>query len=100
MELNALKVKQLRIEKAWTQQQLADICALSLRTIQRVEISGIASLETSKALAGAFNIERASLLQELAPEPATNSTKLSVLLPIFTFMLGLVAGVVLLKIIA
>ncbi len=94
MELNAQKIKQLRTEKAWTQQQLADICGLSLRTIQRVELNGIASLETSKALAVAFNIERSELLQPLAPVDAP-SKKGSTLLPLLTFILGFIAATLL-----
>lgn len=58
MQVDANLIKQLRSERGWTQQQLAEICALSLRTIQRVEVQGIASLETSKALAAAFAVER------------------------------------------
>jgi transcriptional regulator with XRE-family HTH domain len=54
MQLNLQLIKQLRTERGWTQQQLADICAVSLRTVQRVEMQGVASLETCKALAGAF----------------------------------------------
>ena len=54
MQINALFIREKRTQRGWTQQQLADICGLSLRTIQRVELHGIASLETSKALASAF----------------------------------------------
>lgn len=62
MQLNLLLIKQLRNERGWTQQQLADICAVSLRTVQRVEMQGVGSLETCKALAAAFVIERELLL--------------------------------------
>lgn len=62
MQLNLLLIKQLRNERGWTQQQLADICAVSLRTVQRVEMQGVGSLETCKALAAAFVIEREQLL--------------------------------------
>ncbi len=55
MEINQHQVKALRTERGWTQQQLADICALSLRTIQRVEVHGLASHETVNALAGGFS---------------------------------------------
>ena len=37
MQLNQKTIKQLRDDKNWTQQSLADACGLSLRTIQRVE---------------------------------------------------------------
>lgn len=72
MQLNANLIKQLRTERGWTQQQLAEICALSLRTIQRVEVQGIASLETCKALAAAFAVERQLLAAATDhPQPAT-----------------------------
>ena len=62
MDLNSAKVKELRSKKGWTQMQLAEISDLSLRTIQRVEVNGVGSLETSKALASAFEVERELLL--------------------------------------
>ena len=68
MQLQAALIKQLRLERGWTQQQLADICDVSLRTIQRVEIQGIASLETSKAIAAAFDIQRERLLTQATQE--------------------------------
>ncbi|MCL9783414.1 helix-turn-helix transcriptional regulator [Vibrio sp. S4M6] len=56
LEILAENVKSHRLKRAWTQEHLAEICALNVRTIQRVEKLGQASLETKKALASAFNI--------------------------------------------
>jgi transcriptional regulator with XRE-family HTH domain len=100
MELNTIKLKKLRAEKGWTQQQLAEICSLSLRTIQRVEISGIASLETSKALAAAYELERSSLMLEVLSIDKKEKPNISVWIPVLTFLLGLFAGGMLLKIIS
>lgn len=50
-------VRRLRIERGWTQEQLADLCDCSLKTIQRVEKTGLCSLETRSALASVFEIE-------------------------------------------
>ncbi len=61
MQLDTSKIRHLRQHKAWTQQQLADICGLSLRTIQRVELHGSASLETGRSLAAAFDTEYTAL---------------------------------------
>lgn len=58
MNINAKLVKQLRIEKGWSQQHLADVCDISLRTIQRAEKTATASAETVSAFASAFEIER------------------------------------------
>ncbi|MBB6522870.1 helix-turn-helix transcriptional regulator [Pseudoteredinibacter isoporae] len=55
--INHQLVKTLRQQKAWSQEQLADIAGISYRTVQRVERDGRASLETQKALASAFDIE-------------------------------------------
>ncbi|MEZ9594247.1 helix-turn-helix domain-containing protein [Shewanella sp. 10N.261.52.F9] len=40
MEINPFAIRTLRQEKGWTQQHLADACAISLRTVQRVEKEG------------------------------------------------------------
>lgn len=57
MNINIDKIKHERATKAWSQQHLADACAVSLRTIQRVENNGTASLETVKALASCFELD-------------------------------------------
>ncbi|CAM5223093.1 helix-turn-helix transcriptional regulator [Alishewanella longhuensis] len=97
MQLNTTLIRQLRADKGWTQQQLADICNLSLRTIQRVELHGIASLETSKALAVAFAIERQQLQQEdpIAEQQAGHYA-VPVWVPAVTFIAGLLVGPLLL----
>jgi transcriptional regulator with XRE-family HTH domain len=61
MEIDAALVKNTRIDKGWTQQQLADIADVSLRTIQRIESTGSASNESISALCSSFEIERESL---------------------------------------
>jgi transcriptional regulator with XRE-family HTH domain len=45
------RIKELRRERAMSQEELAGAAGLSLRTIQRIEAEGIASLESKKALA-------------------------------------------------
>ncbi|PKF56434.1 XRE family transcriptional regulator [Alteromonadales bacterium alter-6D02] len=54
--LNKNTIKKLRVSKCWSQDELASASGLSVRTIQRVEKSGTASLETTKALAAVFMI--------------------------------------------
>ena len=61
MKINIELLKKLRHEKAWSQDQLADISGLSLRTIQRIEKNGNASLESKKAIASAFEIKAVEL---------------------------------------
>lgn len=50
----ALLVKLMRDSKKWTQEQLAEISNLNIRTIQRVENATSASFDTRRALARAF----------------------------------------------
>jgi len=54
VKLNKDKIQKLRAIKCWSQDELATASGLSVRTIQRVEKSGTASLETTKALASVF----------------------------------------------
>ena len=55
--VNKSKIKSLRVAKAWSQDQLATISGLSLRTIQRIENEGKCSFESKRALAASFEVE-------------------------------------------
>ncbi|MBC3767140.1 helix-turn-helix domain-containing protein [Neptunicella marina] len=54
--VNSDVVKTLRKRSGWSQEQLAKACGLGLRTIQRVESEGRASLETKVCLAAALQV--------------------------------------------
>ena len=58
-------VKKLRDERKWSQEQLAILSGLSMRTIQRVESGQSASLETLKSLASVFDVEISKLTEEI-----------------------------------
>lgn len=58
MHIDTNKLKAARINKGWTQQHLADVSSLGLRTIQRTESGGKASIETINALNAVFEVER------------------------------------------
>lgn len=62
MDIQAVKIRHLRAQHGWTQQHLADACAISLRTIQRIEKDGNAAPETLAALCAVFEISREELL--------------------------------------
>lgn len=62
MKINSELVKKLRAERQWSQEQLADACLLNLRTVQRIENSGNASLESLRALASVFEIDANDLI--------------------------------------
>lgn len=55
------KVRRLREERAWTQEQLAMAAGLDTRTIQRVEADRTRNFETLQAIAGAFEVSLDSL---------------------------------------
>ncbi len=63
------RIKTLRLAKAWSQEQLADIASLSVRTVQRIENGEQASLETLAAIASAFGVSVTDLYVGQA-EPA------------------------------
>ncbi len=72
-------LKSLRLEKGWSQEQLATISGLSERTIQRAERGDMPSLETVRALAASFELSHAQLrelieTQEDTPDMAANDT--------------------------
>ena len=57
-------LKQLRIGRHLSQEQLAQMSGLNVRTIQRVESGHNASLETLKCLAAALEVDIETLNQE------------------------------------
>ena len=62
MQINSKRIKQARIKRGWTQQQLAEIADLSLRTVQRVENQSSASNETISSLCAVLELKREQLL--------------------------------------
>jgi transcriptional regulator with XRE-family HTH domain len=68
-------IKDLRLQKSWTQEQLAGAAGLSLRTIQRVEKDGVCSLETKQALAAVFGLDQNTLKVNSAQENADTAHK-------------------------
>ena len=57
-------VRKLRLQRAWSQDQLAQFSGLNTRTIQRIERGQKASLESLKSLAAVFEIDVDELIQE------------------------------------
>jgi transcriptional regulator with XRE-family HTH domain len=57
-------IQKLRLQRGWSQQQLAEASGLSARTIQRIEAGQPASTETLKSLAAVFEIDFATLNAE------------------------------------
>jgi XRE family transcriptional regulator, regulator of sulfur utilization len=57
----AIIVRKLRLQRGWTQDQLAEFAGISVRSVQRIERGAGASLETRKALAAVFEVDLATL---------------------------------------
>ncbi len=64
---NLRDLKKMRLERHWSQDQLADMSGLSIRTIQRIENGENAGLESLKSLAAVFetNITDSDKTQEI-----------------------------------
>jgi transcriptional regulator with XRE-family HTH domain len=62
-------IQKLRLQRGWSQQQLADLSGLSVRTVQRIEQGQVASSESLKSLAAVFEIDFSTL-----QEPGMNTT--------------------------
>jgi DNA-binding XRE family transcriptional regulator len=54
-------VQKLRLQRGWSQQQLAELSGLNVRTIQRIEKGQEPSVESLKCLAAVFNVEFSTL---------------------------------------
>ena len=63
MKINVAGVLQARKHRSWSQEELAIASGLNLRTIQRIENEGTASLQSRKALAAALDLD----VQDLEP---------------------------------
>jgi transcriptional regulator with XRE-family HTH domain len=59
----AAKIKLERARRAWTQEKLAEECALSVRTIQRIECGEAPSAETLRLIASALEVPVAEMGQ-------------------------------------
>lgn len=55
-------IRRYRAERLWSQEQLANVSGISLRTIQRLESAGNGSIETIKALASVFEVNADTLV--------------------------------------
>lgn len=77
MELR-LKRELIRAERekrAWTQEQIAELTGLGVRTIQRIEATGMASVESATALSAILEIPLATLRADASAGRRTDSRK-------------------------
>ncbi len=77
MKINTERVIGLRKANSWSQEELAITAGVNLRTIQRIENGGAASLQSKKALASAFDVEVSEL--DYHEKPTMNKYEYKVL---------------------
>src|SRR5690242_6804806 len=63
-KVNTQKIKILREQRGWSQDQLAQMSGISLRTLQRMEKDGKCSIESVKSIASVFEVDFKKVLQE------------------------------------
>ncbi len=87
-------IKQTRLDKGWTQGQLAELCDLSVRTIQRTEKSGVASMETSLAIASVFeiNVDELYVKEGIVEDVSEIPAKITYIGFVVMFLIGLLIG--------
>lgn len=90
MKVDSSYIKEQREQRAWSQEHLAEVTGLGLRTIQRIETTGTASYESVRSLAAVFGVEVADLRDERAP---AGGPRISVpLRPVLGVLAALVTG--------
>ena len=67
-------IRKLRLKRGWSQEQLADLSGLSIRTIQRIERGQKPGLESLKCLAAVFETSVSELQQE---QEMTNEVRIT-----------------------
>lgn len=69
-----MHIQKLRLQRGWSQEQLAEVSGLSVRTVQRLEGGQPGSLESMKALAAVFEIDLNDLKEPAMDAPRTDVT--------------------------
>lgn len=66
-------VRKLRLRKGWSQDQLAELADVSVRTVQRIERGHTPSLETARALAAVFEVNVTTFTKERSEMTGTEN---------------------------
>jgi transcriptional regulator with XRE-family HTH domain len=87
MKVDPSYIRAQRERRAWSQEHLAEVAGLGLRTIQRIEKTGAASYESARSLAAVFGLD------VVEPSSAAAALRTSVALrPVLGVLGALVAG--------
>ena len=68
-------IQKLRLQRGWSQEQLAEVSGVSVRTVQRLERGQPGSPETLKALAAVFDIDDFNRLKEPAVDAPASALR-------------------------
>jgi len=91
MKVDPTYIKAQRVRRAWSQEHLAEVSGLGLRTIQRIEKTGAASYESARSLAAVFEMDVAEL--RVAEPAVVEPRRISVSLrPVLGVVGALVTG--------
>jgi len=71
MKIDSNKVRSIRINKGWSQEQLSEYSGLSLRTIQRIEKGVTISMDSLNVLARALEVDHTELVMKEVTQPST-----------------------------
>lgn len=75
LQLRPELIRAERDKRAWTQERVAELTGLGVRTIQRIEATGAASLESATALSSVLEIPLATLRVDAHPRGSAGSSK-------------------------
>jgi uncharacterized membrane protein YhaH (DUF805 family)/DNA-binding XRE family transcriptional regulator len=75
MHIHSARLRELRVARQWSQEQLAKLSGLNLRTIQRLESGARVSMESLRSLAAVFEVPPESLLVGDEPAPSQPALK-------------------------
>jgi len=76
MKVDSTKLRTLRETRGWSQEHLASVAGISVRTLQRMEADGSASAESRMAVAAALQLDAAALCASPPePEPAASAAR-------------------------
>ena len=70
-----MQIQKFRLQRGWSQEQLAEVSGLSVRTIQRIESGQTPSLDTLNALAAVFDVDLSHLKETDMDTPIARDFK-------------------------
>lgn len=95
---NATMIKRWREERQWSQEHLAQLAGIGVRTLQRIENGDATSPETLKALAAAYDVDVLTLIIDEEAEAArkltekNNQSRAALRLSFFIHLFGYIIG--------